>query len=78
VNNKNIGGNYMNNVERFYRDGSLTINVNYKPTLGSPIICLNKGLWYKFQIDKIEKLEDKTYNIITEKLLSIDDKLIDR
>lgn len=68
----------MNNVERFYRDGSLTINVEYEPRLGSSIICLNKGLWYKFQIDKIEELEDKTYNVITENLLSIDDKLIDK
>ena len=68
----------MNHVEEFYRDGKMTINVNYEAVEGSPIICLNHGLWYKFQIEHVEKLEDQTFNITTTKLISIDDKLISK
>lgn len=66
----------MNNVDRFYNDGILKINVNYNAIEGAPIICLNNGLWYKFQIEKVEELEDGTFDIITTKLISIDEELI--
>lgn len=66
----------MNNVERFYRDGSLTVNVEYKATVGNPLVCLNNGTWYKFQIEKVEELENHTFNVTTTKLIAIDDKLI--
>ena len=49
-----------NYVEKFYRDGSVTINVNYQAIVGSPIICLHNGLWYKFRIDSVEEQEDLT------------------
>jgi hypothetical protein len=66
----------MSKIERFYEDGNLTFNVNFKPIQGSPIICVENGLWYKFQIDEIEELDDNTFNIITSNLIAIDDKII--
>lgn len=66
----------MSYVEKFYREGSITINVDYEAIAGSPIICLDHGLWYKFQIEQVEELDDHTFNITTSKLVSIDDKLI--
>lgn len=67
---------YLNNVDKFFKNGSITINVNYKPMINSTIICIRNGLWYKFNIDKIEELEDETYNVTTLTLLSVDGKLI--
>ena len=66
----------MNNVERFYKDGSLTVNVDYKAIVGNPLICVDKGTWYKFQIEKVEELEDQTYDVTTTKLISVDSHLI--
>ena len=66
----------MNNVDKFFKNGSITINVNYKPMINSTIICIRNGMWYKFNIDKIEQLEDETYNVTTMTLLSVDGKLI--
>lgn len=66
----------MNNVDKFFKNGSLTINVEYKPLINSTIICIKNGLWYKFNIDEIEPLDDNTYNIITTTLLSVDGKRI--
>lgn len=68
----------MSYVEKFYRDGFLTINVDYEAIEGSPIICLDHGLWYKFQIEQVEELDDHTFNITTTKLVSIDDKIISK
>ena len=67
---------YLNNVDKFFKNGSITINVNYKPMINSTIICIRNGMWYKFNIDKIEQLEDETYNVTTMTLLSVDGKLI--
>ena len=67
---------YLNNVDKFFKNGSITINVEYKPMINSTIICIRNGLWYKFNIDKIEELEDETYNVTTLTLLSVDGKLI--
>lgn len=66
----------MSNVDKFYRDGSLTLNVNYEAKPGSPLICLDKGKWYKFQIDRVEKLDDCTFNITSTTLISIDDRIV--
>ena len=66
----------MNNVDKFFKNGSLTINVEYEPLINSTIICIKNGLWYKFNIDEIEPLDDNTYNIITTTLLSVDGKRI--
>lgn len=66
----------MNNVDKFFKNGSLIINVEYKPLINSTIICIKNGLWYKFNIDEIELLDDNTYNIITTTLLSVDGKRI--
>ena len=66
----------MNNVDMFFKNGSLTINVEYEPLINSTIICIKNGLWYKFNIDEIEPLDDNTYNIITTTLLSVDGKRI--
>jgi len=66
----------LNYVEKFYRDGSVTINVGYQAIVGSPIICLHNGLWYKFRIDSVEEQEDLTYNITTQNLIAIKDKII--
>lgn len=65
----------MNRVNQFYEEGKMTINVNYKPLENAPIIYIKDGKWYKFNIDEIEELEDKTYNVTTHTLLSIDDKM---
>lgn len=67
---------YLNNVDKFFKNGSLTINVEYEPVINSTIICIRNGMWYKFNIDKIEQLEDETYNVTTMTLLSVDGKLI--
>ena len=67
---------YLNNVDKFFKNGSITINVEYKPMINSTIICIRNGMWYKFNIDKIEQLEDETYNVTTMTLLSVDGKLI--
>lgn len=66
----------MNNVDKFFKNGSLTINVEYKPLINSTIICIKNGLWYKFNIDEIELLDDNTYNITTTTLLSVDGRRI--
>lgn len=66
----------MNNVDKFFKNGSLTINVEYEPLINSTIICIKNGLWYKFNIDEIEPLDDNTYNITTTTLLSVDGKRI--
>lgn len=66
----------MNNVDMFFKNGSLTINVDYEPVINSPIICIRNGLWYKFNIDKVECLKDNTYDVTTTTLLSVDGKLI--
>ena len=66
----------MNNVDNFFKNGSITVNVNYKPMINSTIICIKNGLWYKFNIDEIEELEDNSYNITTNTLLSVDGKRI--
>lgn len=68
----------MSNVQKFYENGFLTVNVNYKAIEGSPLVCLENGLWYKFKIEKVEELEDNMYSVTTTKLLSIDDKLISK
>ena len=65
----------MNRVNQFYEEGKMTINVIYKPLENAPIICIKDGKWYKFNIDEIEELEDKTYNVTSHTLLSIDDKM---
>lgn len=65
----------MSNVDRFYKEGKITINVNYIPLENVPIICIQDGKWYKFNIDEIEELDDKTYNITSHTLLGIDNKL---
>jgi hypothetical protein len=70
------GVDYMNNVDKFFKNGSLTINVEYEPLINSTIICIKNGLWYKFNIDEIEPLDDNTYNITTTTLLSVDGKRI--
>jgi hypothetical protein len=70
------GVDYMNNVDKFFKNGSLTINVEYKPLINSTIICIKNGLWYKFNIDGIELLDDNTYNITTTTLLSVDGRRI--
>lgn len=59
---------------KLYKDGFIKFNVNFKPLINVPILCVNNGTWYKFNIDKIEKLDDGTYNVISNTLLSIDDK----
>lgn len=66
----------MNNVDKFFKNGSLTINVEYKPLINNTIICIRNGIWYKFNIDEIELLDDNTYNITTTTLLSVDGKRI--
>lgn len=68
----------MSNVQKFYKNGYLTINVNYKAIEGSPLVCLENGLWYKFTIEQVEELDDNTYNVTTTKLMSIDNKLISK
>ena len=66
----------MSNIQKFYENGFLTINVDYEAIEGSPLVCLENGLWYKFKIGKVEELDNNTYNITTTELMSIDDKLI--
>lgn len=67
---------YLNNVDKFFKNGSLTINVEYEPVINSTIICIRNGIWYKFNIDKVEHLKDDTYDVTTTTLLSVDGKLI--
>lgn len=62
----------MSNVSKFYRDGYIKFKVNYKPLKGVPIICVDNGKWYKFKIDKVIKLKDEEYEVISETLISID------
>ena len=68
----------MNNVDKFFKNGKLTVNVEYKPIIDNTLICLRNGIWYKFNIDMIEYLKDNTYNVTTYTLLSIDEKMINR
>lgn len=62
----------MNPYYKLYKDGMIKFNVEFKPILNVPIICVDHGTWYKFNIDEIEKLDDGTYNVISNTLLSID------
>lgn len=66
----------MNKIEKFCKQGYIEVNVNYKPMLDASIICVVNGIWYKFNIDEIEQLEDNTYNIKSKTLKAVDNKLI--
>lgn len=66
----------MNNIDKFLKNGYMVINVDYQPSINNIIICVKNGLWYKFNIDEIEELENGTFNITTSTLISIDGKFI--
>ena len=66
----------MNNVDKFFKNGYMVINVDYKPLVNNVIICVKNGLWYKFNIDEVEALENGTFNITTNTLISVDGKFI--
>lgn len=64
----------MNPYYKLYKDGVVKFNVEFEPILNVPIVHVYKGIWYKFKIDKIEKLDNGTYNVISNTLIGIDDK----
>lgn len=66
----------MNNVDKFFKNGYIIINVSYKPMVNNTIICVKNRLWYKFNIDKIETLENGTFNVISNTLISVDGKFV--
>lgn len=66
----------MSNIERFYKEGYVKLNLERKPFVDCPIMCVNKGIWYTFRVDEINELEDGTFDIISRTLLKIDEKLV--
>lgn len=66
----------MSNIEKYFRYGFIEFNVTTKPILNNPLICVNNGIWYKFNIDEISQLNDGTYNVRSNTLIGIDDKLV--
>lgn len=62
----------MNKIEKFCKEGYIEFIVNREPKLNFSIMCVNNGLWYKFNIDKVEQMTDNMYKVKSHTLISID------
>lgn len=66
----------MSKIKNFFENGEIQFNLQRKFIDGQYILHVERGLWYKFNIDNYEELEDGTFNVYSHTLVSIDDKLV--
>lgn len=64
-------------IKNYFENGFIKVNVDHKPFEDGVIMCVEKGLWYKFKINEITKVKNG-YEVTCNELISIDDKLINR
>ena len=60
--------NYLNN-------GFIKVLVDRKPLENGTLVHVEKGKWFRFEIDTINKVEDG-YEVICTKLIAVEDKII--
>ncbi len=60
--------NYLNN-------GFIKVLVDRKPLENGTLVHVEKGKWFRFEIDTINKVADG-YEVICTKLIAVEDKII--
>ena len=62
-------------INDYINNGFIKVVVDNKPLENGTIIHVEKGKWFRFEIDSINEVENG-YELICTKLIAIDDKLI--
>jgi hypothetical protein len=57
------------------KNWELEIKTNHEYLKGQSVIKVKNGLWYKYNIDECESLDDGNYMIYSNTLISVDGKL---
>ena len=64
-------------IRNYFENGFIKVNVEHKPIENGVVMCVERGLWYKFKINEITKVKNG-YEVTCTELISIDDKLVNR
>ncbi len=66
----------MSKIKLFKETGEIEFNVPNKVIEGQYITCVENGLWYRFNIDDYEVLDDGTCNVYSHTLIAVDGKRV--
>ena len=60
----------MSKLQKFIKNGYIKINVESKP-VSNTVVCLENDKWCEFRIDSIKELNDGTFELFSNTILSI-------